>query len=305
MKKRKTINITFEDFFDDYFDYAIKKSLPPRVLQEWKLLNLNELFIKDIQDLKIKWKDLLEEFINSQAKTLTAIECYYRKNKIEKPTFFDFLKAIKNKEILLGTKFNLYLNKKLEKDFVKIARKHKLNPINIWVGIIRGLFFDTKFITNPIFFDALGRAWSKPNQNKDGKVEINVYLPNGRFEIKTIKDKLSGEERLSLILFKDCAIEDIKNNWDFISSELKKLKGKNKSKRHYHLSGLEKEKMLVGLDKKKYISYYDPISGKYIKEKMTDAYKAVEIYGDFLAKKRKKHMNRIKNIRYRHRKRFK
>ena len=281
----------------------MEKTVHPEILQTWELLKLNPSFKKDLKKLRTKWKIILEKDKFRKNKLASLLKNYYKENDIINPNFFDKLRAIKEDKNILkltGNGAKYYFDKNIEKDFIKIALKYKLTPVNFWADVIRGLFFNYGFFNNPSFFNHFVQSLALENNNTP------IVIPTGRFEIKITKDGRSREKRLSLNLFKGCSLRDIKDDWSCISNILKKLDIHQRGKRYYPLKNLSKFKKLKNLDKRpREESYYDFASGEEELLKYTDLEKAEEIYGEGAILKASRNKNKLKQMRCQYRKRTK
>ena len=288
-KKIKTPEeLSFERLCEsrDFLEKCSKETINPRILQDWNILRLNQNFIKDIEQLKKKWKDPLEKDRISGKKIHSFFKNNCKRNKIDKPNIYDFMKTIVGKKEssdfhrVFKKSIKFYFNKKLDNDLLKIAKKYKLYPLAFWINILRPFFFSNYFL-NPFL---IGKEFIR-------KGEVIFQSSGDRLETKIINDKKTGEKRLSLVLFDDCSLVDIKSHWNYISYKLKEIrKEKIKGKKRYYPRNLDTAKTLVDLDRRKGLSDYE---------------KADELWGESkgvsktTGRRETKRKNKVKNIRYR------
>ncbi len=285
-------------------------TLSPKIRQKVKLLEINSDFIKDVNFLRKKWKNLIAEYNLLEKKWINEVDRLGKKYHI--PVRKDISEMMKLSEIstekeehhLLYFKKeqrDILLNKEIDKDIKELASKFKLFPVSIWS--IPLIFF---VITKEFLF---GSNLLMPYPDEGEPTRINIKDLNFSIEIRRNPD--TEENELLVQIFNDTSIGDIKKHWNLINEYKEKLK-KDKgifNKRYYPLKNLENYKKLEELDKDDTrVSREEENDNDMTSEKaykLTDIEKAEEVYGEGVLRNKTKIENKLKQMRHQYKKKLK
>ena len=295
-----------KDNLDKEIEQWFKQDTSPKIKQKMELLELDSKFLKDISDLKKKHKKLVQEYRNYLKKICLKLDRILDNVDIRTKNFkfSDCFKTItpEEKKTITSLAIKAYKpleDKELNKDAVDLCKKYKLYPANLWRHPLM-LYIAIGSFT-PLSY------WLKTGldkfMTKEEKKNIFKIAPNLNFAIKIEKNKETKEPELFVQIFENTSLRDLEKNWQVVFEQQKKLKElKNIKKRFYPLKNLPIIEKLIKIDKMKKEIYYEPVSGKPIK--ITDIYKALEIYPDtpFNKKEELKAGNRLRQIRHQYKK---
>ncbi|MDD5146055.1 MAG: hypothetical protein PHF44_04410 [Candidatus Pacebacteria bacterium] len=306
MQNNKILDKEIEQWF--------RRDISPKIKQKMELLELNKGFLKNISNLKKKHKKLVREYNLYLKKIWFKLDKIWANtgiwNKIKTGNFklADCANLItpKDKKIFNSLEIKAYKpfeDKEFNKDAIGLCKKYKLYPANLWRHSLI-LYIATGHFT-PLSY------WLKTGldkfMTKEEKKNILKLPPKLNFAVKIETNKETKEPELFVQIFENTSLRDLDKNWQIVFEQQKKLKElKNIKKRFYPFKNLSIMEKLIKIDKKKKEIYYEPVSGKSIKIKMTDINKALKIYPNipFNRKEELKAGNRLKQIRHQYKKKI-
>lgn len=279
------------------YEDILLKNTNPKIKQKIDILRVNPTFRKDTRALRKKWGVLLKNlnFLEHEMDRL-LMKAEVNKNKdgftLSPPEGIDKTKINK-----IGKEFNeVFMNKDFDQDAINLAEKNKLSPIKYWKEIIK-LYILENFLAPIDYLFKTGLIGQVPNN------EVFKASKNLNFAPKLEKNEETGELELFIQIFENTTTRDIKSNWKMVNDYQKEFRKTKNTKRSYSLKNIEIANKIINR-KKKIIKYYEPTTDKQVKIKETDSTLATEIYGDMSEKEEKKAKNKIKQIRYQHRKKL-
>jgi len=266
----------------------------PKIRQKMKLLIVNRKFLKDIVSFKKRWNSLIRKYnsiiraTNKKFPPKLLLEYIEGKKQMSDATIRAYFSP-------LHRAGDLIMNSDIDNEILNITKKYKLFPLYLWRLEIKF------FIFNGFFGPSGGYVLS------DYKLFRNEGLPlDTNFGVRIVKNPETGETEILLHIYDDTTEQDIKKYWKYINQYQKTLRNLRGKKRYYPLKNLDKIKKLFKEDKKKSITYTNPIEVKIVKEKNTDLKKIYKIYENIPFKKdaEYKAINRLKQMRHQYKKRM-